>query len=368
MSAVHPLAETIQALANDTPVLKPQEDENRPDNPLFTVLSGEELLSLPRPMWRVKGLLPGCGTAVFHGVSRSGKTFTVLDLVLATALGEEWFGWKTTQCDILYICLESTWGLMGRVKAWTIDKKREVPENVRFILDPFNLTDKKHVRAICQLAPKNGILVIDTLNRATPGSDENSSKDMSIIINAANEIQTAMQGLVLLVSHSGKDTSKGIRGHSSLFAALDANIEVVRSGNSDARFIKVDKVKEAEDGAKKFFRLKSVIIGQDEDGEDITSCVVEPLDGDRPTESKSLTKSQLYALESLHTAMKQERTDRVHVDVWRTYFYAGHPADNDDAKQKAFQRARRELVGIKKVSVFNYTYTWTDRTNGGHVL
>ena len=119
-----------------------------------------------------------------------------------------------------------------------------------------------------------------------------------------------MEGLVVLVSHTGKDQTKGLRGHSSLFASLDASIEIGRNG--DTRSIKVDKVKEAEDGAKKYFRLKPVVIGTDEGGEDITSCVVEPVDETQvgKDQDKPLTKSQIYALESFHTALKQKTADR----------------------------------------------------------
>lgn len=358
--AVDPIAEQLQALANDTPTLKPEGIEVSQE--LYTVLSGDDLLALPRPLWRVKNVFPECGTVVVHGVSRSGKTFAVLDLVLATALEREWFGYKTSTCNILYICLESAWGLQGRLRAWTIHNGQPLPKNLRFIIDPFDLRDKRHVQAICQLAPKRGILVIDTLNRATPGADENSSKDMSQIIAAAGEIQAAIQGLVLLVAHSGKDTAKGIRGHSSLFAALDANIEVGRNG--DTRFIKLDKVKEAEDGAKKLFRLKPIVIGQDEDGADITSCIVEPLD--RATvsnaEDKPLSGALQRALESLDKAIGNEGGISVHVDAWRPHFYAGHEADSTEAKQKAFQRARKELIDRGKISVFNDRYSRTDRT------
>ena len=175
----------------------------------FNVLSGADLLKLPRPSWRVKGVLPECGTAVIWGPSRAGKTFAALDLVLAMAQAREWLSWKTTACDILYICLESVWGLQGRLKAWALEQNQNIPANVRFIIEPFDLLNREHLTAIKQTAPKHGVLVIDTLNRAAPGTDENSSRDMSNIINAAAEIQTAMAGLVLLVAHSGKDGTRG---------------------------------------------------------------------------------------------------------------------------------------------------------------
>ena len=343
------------------------DSDGRSGNSLFNPLSGADLLSLPRQMWRVKDLFPQHGTAVIYGPSRAGKTFAALDLVLSLAEGETWFGWQTVECDILYLGLESTWGLQSRLRAWNIEKGKALPQNLRFIIDPFDLGNKLHVKAISAIAPKNGVLVVDTLNRASPGADENSSRDMSTIIKAVDDISRAMEGLVILISHSGKDAAKGLRGHSSLFAALDASIEIGRNG--DTRFIKIDKVKESEDGAKKYFRLKTVVIGTDDEGEDITSCIVEPVDEGEvgKDENKPLTKSQLFALENFHSTLKQEKASGIHLEVWRKHFYAEHFADGTAAKKIAFQRARKELVEIGKLSVFNDVYKWPDGTERNNV-
>ena len=111
-------------------------------------------------------------------------------------------------------------------------------------------------------------------NRAAPGMDENDSKSMGEVIGAAKAIQAELGGLVLLVHHSGKDATKGLRGHSSLHAALDAAVEVSRDG--DRREWKMNKAKDGEDGEARPFRLDVVEVGTDEDGEPITSCVIVP--------------------------------------------------------------------------------------------
>jgi hypothetical protein len=77
---------------------------------------------------------------------------------------------------------------------------------------------------------------------------------------------------VLLVHHSGKEALRGLRGHSSLLAALDVAIEVVRDG--DLRLWKMAKAKEGDDEAAEGFRLDVVELGTDADGEPVTSCVV----------------------------------------------------------------------------------------------
>ncbi|EEF24882.1 conserved hypothetical protein, partial [Ricinus communis] len=86
-------------------------------------------------------------------------------------------------------------------------------------------------------------------------------------------LQKSVGGLVLLVHHTGKDTTKGLRGHSSLYAALDAAIEVSRA--DCRREWSVAKSKDDVDGGSHRFVLHVVDLGQDDYGDAITSCVVE---------------------------------------------------------------------------------------------
>jgi putative DNA primase/helicase len=64
-----------------------------------------------------------------------------------------------------------------------------------------------------------------------------------------------------------------MRGHSSLFAALDGAIEVKR--NNAGRTWTVAKTKDGEDGKSTPFKLAVHDLGTDPDGEPITSCTVE---------------------------------------------------------------------------------------------
>ena len=115
-------------------------------------------------------------------------------------------------------------------------------------------------------------MVIDTLNRAAPDVDENSSQDMGRILQGVKELQRRTEGLVVLVHHSGKDLSRGMRGHSSLHAALDGAVEVERTG--EERSWKAVKVKDGEDGHRHTFHLFRHVLGQDADGDDFSSCTV----------------------------------------------------------------------------------------------
>jgi hypothetical protein len=127
-------------------------------------------------------------------------------------------------------------------------------------------------KAVRAAGGAGGLIIIDTLNRAAPGADENSSVDMGNLIAASKRLQDMTGGLVLLVHHTGKDTSKGLRGHSSLYAALDGAIEVSRT--EGRREWGVAKSKDDETGQVHPFKLEVVTVGVDDDSEEITSCVV----------------------------------------------------------------------------------------------
>jgi len=245
----------------------------------YTLLSDDDLYKLPPQQWRIKKVLPETGLAAVFGASGSGKSFLVLDMLQQIGKGNDWFGCKVKPCNVLYCALEGEGGIAGRVAAFRIRHGTTSP-NIRYLLEPFSLlkSDDIHNLALAIHANRQGakVIILDTLNRAAPGADENDSKSMGQIIAAAKELQTRAGGLVLLVHHTGKDASKGLRGHSSLLAALDAAIEVRRDG--DKREWVIAKSKDGEDGEAHPFKLDVVELGIDEDGEPITSCTVHPIE------------------------------------------------------------------------------------------
>ena len=239
----------------------------------YRLLSGAAIRAMPPLRWRVKGVLPETGIAAVYGPSGSGKSFLAFDLACAVAEGEPWFGHRTYAGPVTYVMLEGEAGLSKRWQAWEARHERDVPETVAAIAQPFDITSSD-VEALAEVLPRDGIVIIDTLNRAAPGKDENNSLDMGAIITGAKALQARAGGLVVLVHHTGKDASKGLRGHSSLHAALDAAVEVKRDG--DGRSWSVAKSKDSEDGETRNFKLEVVWLGVDEEGDPVTSCVAVP--------------------------------------------------------------------------------------------
>jgi hypothetical protein len=232
------------------------------------------ILALPPTSWCVKGIFPEVGLGALYGPSGSGKSFLAIDLACAISEGDLWFGYKTYRRPVTYVMLEGESGLKARVLAWEADKGKKLPENFKVVKQSFKLTDVGNLRELLAVLPMRGVVFIDTLNRAAPTSDENSSKEMGEILEAAKSLQHGTDGLIMLVHHTGKDQNRGARGHSSFGAALDGAIEVIRVDNK--RSWSLAKVKDGGDGTSVPFRLKLHVLGRDPDGDDITSCTVEP--------------------------------------------------------------------------------------------
>ena len=246
----------------------PVEPERR-----YKLRTAAELAALPPLVWLVRGVLPAEGLAALFGASGSGKTFLALDAAAAIAEGRRWFTYRVNAAPVVYVGLEGEAGLSQRVQAWDRHHGRPAPEGLRFVVSqPFDLLQPDDVAELAEACRGAGLVVVDTLNRAAPGVDENSSQDMGRIIEAAAALQRRIGGLVLLVHHAGKDATKGMRGHSSLHAALDAAIEVRRDG--EAREWRIAKSKDGADAESIPFRLEVVTLGLEPDGTPLTSCAV----------------------------------------------------------------------------------------------
>lgn len=177
----------------------------RPDTRYKMKSAGDVLRSEPI-RWRVKGVIPERGIAAIFGPSGSGKSFLVMDMAINIAKGADWFGYRAKSCPVTYVCLEGEAGLSVRLAAFRT--KGSIPKGIAFIDQPVNLLAANDLRDLVQAIRAHqmgeGIVIIDTLNRAVPGMDENSSVDMGHAINACKLIQQGVGGLVLLVHQDRK--------------------------------------------------------------------------------------------------------------------------------------------------------------------
>lgn len=243
----------------------------------FRLLTPEHFAALPPVSWAVRDVLPSEGLGAIYGKPSCGKSFLTLDLLGAVTEGREWFGHRTKVLPVTYCALEGERGIGQRLNAYRLHHGM-FPAGMQLVAQPLALLEPEDVielaASIKAGGGAGGIVAIDTLNRAATGADENDSRDMGRLIEAAKTLQSILGGVVLLVHHSGKDAAKGMRGHSSLLAALDTAIEVNHDETTSRRDWRVSKSKDGADGEVNPFRLEVVQLGYDADGDPVTSCVV----------------------------------------------------------------------------------------------
>jgi hypothetical protein len=194
-------------------------------------------------------------------------------------------GHRTRKGAVLYIALEGCSGFAARLKA--AEKKHGDPgplfarlkNPVRLGRAPGAEADVARIIAAAkQLARQAGfpvvLIVIDTLHRALAGDNENEAAAISAVVDQANRIAAETGAAVMFAHHPGKDIERGMRGSSAMAADVDVVIRIERESGSPTRNVILEKAKDGEEGALSSFTLERVVLGRDNDGDEIASCVV----------------------------------------------------------------------------------------------
>jgi len=230
----------------------------------------------------IKNWIAENSISVVYGPSNVGKSFFCMSLAYYIAAGEEWINNKVKRGSVLYLATEGGRAFENRLYALhEAHGFNDVSLAVR--PSPINLYDAEEdiakVEAIMAEIGKRmepvTVLVIDTLARATAGQmDENNNSEMSKLIAGLDAIRERTGVHIMLVHHSGKDASKGARGASALRAACDTEIELSFDEETRVRTARATKQRDMETGAEINFVLQIVELGEDADGDQVTTCII----------------------------------------------------------------------------------------------
>jgi len=221
--------------------------------------------------------------SVVYGASNVGKSFWALDLAASIVNGAPYRGKARVDGGaVIYISLEGKLSFDNRISALKKTGRLNPGAPLHIVNSTFNLLAVEDCDALVEtvkeitsaIATPVRMIVIDTLARAMAGGDENSSADMTSAVRAVDEIKNITGAHVMLIHHPGKNEAKGARGHSSLRAAIDTEIEIVRREGDSLACAIVTKQRDLPAIQPMLFRLESVHLGTDNYGEDVTSCVV----------------------------------------------------------------------------------------------
>lgn len=207
-----------------------------PANRLATaLLYRDDLDRMPTPDPLILDTLDRGALGLLAGPTGSMKTFVALDMSASISTGRPWQGRAVEQGRVLWIAAEAAAGIRSRLEAWEEHHGTAVPPGEFLVLPvPVNLTDDDDVWDLAEVVANErvALVVVDTLARCAVGADENSARDMGVVIDALHQLTAAAPGVsVLVIHHTGKD-GRTVRGSSALEAGMDT---VYRSATTGTR-------------------------------------------------------------------------------------------------------------------------------------
>jgi AAA domain len=257
-------------------------DEKAKPKYRFKLVPFEELQLGNDPLYLVDELIPVRGLVDVWGKAKCYKSFWVFDLCLHIAMGWEYRDRYVQEGVVVYCAFEGAHGYKKRKEAarrhYNIAEDVHVP--LYLMPGQANLI-ADHAELIASIkgqidGAKPEVVVLDTLNKSLHGS-ENKDQDMSAYIRAAEAIRDAFDCVVIIVHHCGYDDTRP-RGHSSLPAAVDAQLAVTRVDRIVT--VTVEMMRDGPEEIQVVSEAVEVEVGVDRNGKRLTSLVVVPSDAD----------------------------------------------------------------------------------------
>lgn len=266
----------------------------------------------------VKGWLDKGTLTVVFGQSNVGKSFFALDLAHHISKGEAWGNRRVNKGNVLYIAAEGGSSFPNRVSALDEPQFWVIAAPVTFAGKASDAASM--VEMVQHLASQTGrfdLIVVDTLSRVMGDGDENTAPDIADLVRNLDVLRRGTGSNIMLIHHSGKDVARGARGHSSLRAAVDTEIELTRD-EIGLITAEVTKQRDGPTGYKFAYSLQQIELGRDQDGDPVTTCLVEPISTD-DTNRPEVSGPALAALNTLD-ALLEERGE-----IMRNPRYPGTP-------------------------------------------
>ena len=213
-------------------------------------LDRDQLNDLPTPRPLIDGVLSRHTYALTIGRDGTLKSLLALDWALCLATGKSWQGRVVEQVRVLFIAGEGAYGLPARIEAWEHAWGTEI--------DPKWFTVRRSAVNLFKPGPAfddlldrvrvdgYGLVIIDTLRRASSGAEGNGS-DMGVVIDNVEKVKRATtDGSVLVIAHTGK-TDEDARGFSGIEDDADTVWHAKRIDHGRLA-LKNTKMKDGPDG------------------------------------------------------------------------------------------------------------------------
>ena len=319
------------------------DNAGEPDVDYFDFVGASYIRNMPPIDWVIgdgdSGIITQHGLSVMYGAPGAGKSFIALDMALSIAEGIPWQGMQTRQGKVLYIAGEGVGGLGKRLKAWEAHNGRQVGENLHVLQVAVNFREQGDVEKLMRSIDREGdgwtCVFVDTVARSLVGADENSATELGLWVAAADSLKAHCKCALVGIHHSGKDSTRGMRGSSALLGAVDTSLVVAK--DESLVYMRCEKQKDAEPVDEQVFEMTEVALI------DGSSIVLTRVDGDEvPKKRKSggLSVNQQMALEALQNVIIETGNQAVASSLW----HEAHKAKCPDLARQRAGEARHKLM------------------------
>lgn len=165
--------------------------------------------------WVVDGIIAKYANHLFYAAGGTGKSYCMLTIATAVANGEEIFGLKVEQMPVLYIDFENPVSVVA-------DRIRKIGGSNNLLVwhldnnpPPYHFDDDDKWEIYKEFEP--GLIIVDSL-RSSHHLDENSSKDIGLLMERLKFIRGAASTIVLI---HNENKAGGYRGSTSLSDLVD---------------------------------------------------------------------------------------------------------------------------------------------------
>jgi hypothetical protein len=346
--------------------------------------------------WLIKSILPEAGTVLISGQWGTFKTTVALEISVAV-MGAHLFAGRyriKRRGAVLFIALEGAGALAVRLETIASNRGNKGPLPFAWRDDCPALTDDDALEVLCELVDQAKaeiekrfglpivLIVIDTVITAAQHKEggDNDTAASQKVMRVMRGLSKRAAALVVGIDHFGKVVDTGTRGSSAKEGAADAVLLADRELNGSVKNTRL-AVRKQRDGVSGFeipFNVRTIETGVDEDGDPITSQVI---DWEAPQKTAGAsdprwTKSMLLLRRILMSELADHGQsvrpfddgpevracdmELVRDEFHRQHHAEGTPEQKRDTRKKAFNRAlkaskdrnviaTRELDGVQLI-------------------
>jgi hypothetical protein len=255
-----------QQIRNDTPR---NADGKKP--PYKLTLARDITAEATLKVFLIDGFLGRDEVSFWYGQPECGKSTVLIDAVCHVATGRPWCGRAVMRGAVLYVAAERGQNVKRRILAWRLEHGiNDFPLAV--IDDAVDLrsgkVDTDRIIAAAKALEKSSgqkvvWIIFDTLSRVLAGGDENSSKDMGLLVLSVDRIFRETGAHCSLVHHMPLGNSDRMRGHGLANGAGDTTVHVEKQNGIVTAAVDKGSDLPEDEKPRLSFRFKSVTLIED---------------------------------------------------------------------------------------------------------